>query len=265
MERSFIHSARIFMQFMRRDCYIYAQEMHTNIINYGIIYPIKLGFFFAYLQKNIYFGPESVEKGTMLFVGSMIIPLLVIAYKVVAELVFDLEGNRFVDYQMTLLSPQLVLIQRIVFASLFTFVLTAPLFPIVKLFIGSHLATQNTSWIKLFAVIYASSLCCASYNMMAMCFLSIRQLRIFWSRINFPLMNLGGMWAPLATIATFSPILGKIAYLNPLLYVMEGIRQAALQSDEFLPFWLCMTMLIAFSLLFTVLSCHFFKKRVDHI
>jgi len=261
----FMHSCMVFLQFMRRDFYIYKKQIKTFFINYVILTPLRLGFFFAYLQKNIYFESQAAEHGTMLFVGSLIIPLLVIAFTITIDLLFDLEGDRYIAYQLSILNPRLVFVQRTLFAGLFTFILTLPLFPMVKLVVGNNLVTDETSWVKLTCVLFMGALCCASYNMLAMSLLSIKRLRVFWPRVNTPLVNLAGMWAPLFAIKMFSPLLGVIAYANPLLYIIEGMRQAVLASPVFLSFGLCMGALALFTCFFTVLSWHFFKKRLDYV
>lgn len=265
MTYSFMHNVYVFLQCMRRDWYVYSKQLWTYFVNYIIIYPLKLGIFFAYLQKNIYFSTQDAQQGTVLFIGSLIIPLLVVAFTVTVDLLFDIEGDRFISFQMNNLNPRLILLERILFAGAFTFILVVPLFPIVAFFAQSHLVTDHTSWIKFICIVAASSICCASYNVLAMCLLSVKRMRIFWSRVNAPLMNLAGMWAPLFAIKQFSPLLGVIAYANPLLYMIEGMRRASLSSDQFLPFWLCMLILCLFSCVFMVLACYFFKKRMDHV
>lgn len=265
MIHAFRHSFYVFLYYMQRDFYIYGKQFWTYFINYIIITPLKLGVFFAYLQKNIYFATQEAEQGTILFIGSLIIPLLVITFTVTVDLLFDIEGDRFISYQLSILNPKLVLVQRIIFASIFTFILTVPLFPMVKLFVGNNLVTDHTSWIKFTCIVAASALCCASYNVLAMCILPLKKMRIFWSRVNSPLMNLAGLWAPLFAIKQFSPFLGVIAYANPLLYMIEGMRQTTLPSEQFLPFWLCIIMLCFFSLVCTMFAWYFFKKRMDHI
>jgi hypothetical protein len=265
MQHSVIQSARIFLAYMWRDAYVYLKDMHVHIINYVILYPVMLGFCWAYLQKNIYFGVYEVEKGTSLFLGSITAPLLSIAFKVIVELLLDLEGNRFINYQLGILSARLLLFQRILFASLYTFLLTIPYFPMVKLLVGDHFATYNASWIQFALLVYASALCCASYTMLAMSLLTVDSIGSFWVRVNWVLMNLGGFWVPLVVIRQFSPLLGCVAYGNPLLYMMEGTRSAILGTDQFISVYYCIPILLAFSCLFTVLSWYFFKKRLDHI
>lgn len=265
MYNSYASIARTFLVCMWRDSFVYLKDLQTHLINYLILYPVMLGFCFAYLQKNIYFGVEAVEKGTSLFLGSITALLLSIAFKVVVELLFDLEGNRFINYQITILSPRLLLLQRILFASLYTFLLSIFYFPMVKLIIGDHFFTANASWLQFTILIYFSSLCCASYTTLSICVLSVNTLGAFWIRVNWVLMNLGGFWVPLATIKQFSPFLGKLAYLDPLMYMMEGTRSAILGSDEFLPVSYCILILFLFSILFSGLALYFFKKRIDHI
>jgi ABC-type multidrug transport system permease subunit len=250
---------------MWRDTYVYLKDIHTHIINYVILAPIILGFCFAYLQKNIYFGTQEIERGTCLFLGSITAPLLYLAFKIMVELLLDLEGKKFINYQLGILPARILLVQRIVFASLYTFLLTIPYFPVVKLILGNNLATTNASWISFIVLMYVSSLCCASYTMLAMCVLSVETLGSFWIRVNWVLMNLGGFWVPLAVIKQFSPILGFLAYFNPLLYMMEGTRSTILGTTIFISAFYCMVILLAFSMLFIILSWYFFKKRIDHI
>lgn len=257
----------IFFAFMRRDLMVHGKDLVAHAINYLIISPLLFGFCFAFIQKNIYFGTsvDAATKGTIMFIGSMIIPLLVITYKLLAELLFDLEGNRFIDYQMTILHPRLVLLQRIIFASLYTILLTAPFLPITRMIVGDNLNLAAIDWLKFMSIIVASVFCCASYNITVITVLKIEHLKSFWIRVNWPLMNLGGFWVPLAIIKEFSPTLGMFALLNPLTYIMEGLRCAVMGSGEFLPFNICLVALIIFALFFGGLACFLFKKRVDHI
>jgi ABC-2 type transport system permease protein len=251
--------------FMWRDVYVYGKDIRTHAINYVFLYPLVLGICFAYLQKNIYFGADEIEKGTILFLGTITTPLLLLAFKAVIELLLDLEGNRFINYQLTIVPAPLIIIQRIFFASLYTFFLAVPYLPMVKLFLGNHLATGNALWPPFVCLMYASSLCCASYTMLAIILLSVKTLGSFWIRVNWVLMNLGGFFVPLAVIQKSYPWIQCIAYANPLLYIMEGTRSAILGTNQFISVYWCIPILLLFSVAFTALSCRFFKKRVDHL
>ena len=78
-------------------------------------------------------------------------------------------------------------------------------------------------------------------------------------------MTLGGFWAPLYIVQQSSTLLGYIVYLNPIIYLTEGLRRALLGDSAFLPVGVCVFALFGFSVLFTLLTFHFFKKKTDHI
>lgn len=258
-------TAIVFLRFLQRDVYIQKQRIGTFLINYGIIYPTIYSFAIGYIMANTYFGNTPLQ-GSALFIGHILVIIVAFANSLNIGLLFDFEHQRCIDYQITLLSPHLILLERILFASLFTFVISIPFFPIAALILGKSFVTTHTSWPKMFLVLYISSLCCSAYTQFTACVIpSSHKLRSFWMRVNFGLINFGGIFIPWYLMKQFSSLLGYITLLNPLLYVTEGLRSAILNRTEFLPVWICIGAMLIFSILFTLLSFYFFKKRVDHI
>ncbi|MDR3551072.1 MAG: ABC transporter permease [Candidatus Babeliales bacterium] len=258
-------SALVFLRFLQRDIYSYRQRVYTYLINYAVIYPVLYAFAIGYLQSNSYFGNNPLQ-GSSLLIGHLLIIIIVFANMLNIGLLFDFENHRFIDYQVTLLNPRLILLERILFASIFTFAISMPFFPIAKLVLGDAFVTTQTSWLKTFLMLFVSSLFCATYTQFMVCIIpNSRKLRSYWMRINFVLNTLGGLFIPWYVINKLSLTLGSIALINPLLYITEGLRQSILAQPEYLPFWLCICMLLIFAIAFTLLSFHFFKKRVDHI
>ncbi len=260
-----IPTIKIFFYFLWRDIYVYSKKFHANIINYALLYPLNYAFSFVYLQASIYFKDNSVYMGTLTFAGSIMLPIMILTNTITFALLFDLEQNRFIDYQIILLSPRLVLLERIIFATLFSFVLTVPFFPISKLLLGPHLDLSNTSWPALISMIFVGSLCFSSYQLLSAYALKSNQIRTFWTRVNGLFITFGGFWIPLEVMAQYSATLGICVQANPALYVTEGIRQAILKSPLFFSIPYCITILLSMSTLFTILSWYFFKKRTDHI
>lgn len=267
MNSSWMTTVRIALQFMKRDFFIHARRIHVWLINYGILKPILYSLYVAYIQARVFFGAAGDPvRGTTIFAGEMLFVIFPLTYHLMIPLLYDLEGERFIDYQIMMLKPQLVIIQKIFFSSFFTFVMTLPFFPISKLLLGENLATENTQWIILCLFLYLCSLVASAYHMLAACALkNSYATRMLWARINLPLIFLGGMSIPLYIMKQYSPLLGFISYANPVVYMSEGIRQALLGSDLYLPLSLCVTALLAFTLIFTFFACYCFKKRVDHI
>ena len=260
-----MQTIHVFLQFLWRDIYVNVKKLKPQFINYALLFPALFGISFAYLQGNVFFGPGNAHLSTIFFAGTCIAPIIILAFQFTFDLLFDLEGNRAIDYQITILNPRLILLERVLFASFFVFFVSIPYFPMAKLMLGATIDTSNTSWLSLFFILYLGALCCSAYHQFAACVLRQNQITMFWVRVNHILIAFGGLWIPLHVMHTYSPVLGYLARLNPIIYLSEGIKQAIVGGKEFLPLAHCAIALCVFSVIFIVLSWHFFKKRVDHI
>ncbi len=259
-------TARIFAQFIRRELRVYKTELLQLLINHTIILPIMFSISIAYLQARSYFGANAHSMSTLLFSGNIIIPLMTTAFSIMFALFFDLQGNRFIMYQITLLSPRLVVLQRLLFGWGLCFILTAPFYPIGKLLLGTELDTTHTSWPAVLLMVLVSTLFCCSYHLLAAIYLTNpASINTLWARINGPMLSLGGLFIPFYIIKKFSSTIGSLMYLNPAIYITDGLRQAIIGGDQFLPLWLCIAVLTCCSVACTLCSIILFKKRVNHI
>jgi ABC-2 type transport system permease protein len=260
------HSALIFLQFLRRDFYVHGRRIGNLIVNYSIIYPVMYAFVFGYIQTNVYFGHGNATQGTILLAGNISIIAMIITFQYALDLLLDLEHDRFIDYQMTILHPSLIIIERILFSSLFAFLLVIPSLPLSKILLQENMDTHNTAWGFVFIAMYLGALCCAAYHQLAIILIKKSDsISLLWSRVNIPFIALGGFWIPFHIIYTYSPLLGNAVRINPILYFSEGLRQALVGGPQFFSFTLCISMLICFSIIFCIASLFFFKRRVDHI
>jgi ABC-2 type transport system permease protein len=261
-----LRTAKVFLYFLWRDFYVYKSRVLNYCINNCFIYPILYSVFFGYIQPNVYFGVGSEAKATALFIGHILIIIFVFANTLNSTLLFDLENVRFTDYQITLLPPRIFLLERIFFASLFTFIIAIPYFPVAKLLLGHRFVVSNANWPLTYLILYLSALCCSAYTMFAACWIeNSRKLRTFWMRFNFPLLTFGGLFVPWFVSKQLSSTLGYAMLFNPLLYISEGLRSSILGSPEYIAAPLCILALLIFTTIFTLLSWHYFKKKVDHI
>lgn len=264
MTSQFIRNVHLFLQFLYHDFYLQKQQLLNHVINYSIIYPALYTFCFAYLQTQIYFHGQT-QIGAMVFAGTCMVPLLVLTFHITFDLLFDLEKNKHTYYQITAINPRLLLVEQILFSSLFTFFIMIPFFPFARIFASSFIDLTNIHWPSLFLMLYLGALCFSAYHKLAAVILSVKKISMFWTRVNYILLILGGFWIPLHVIHQFSPVLGFLVRLNPILYLTEGLRQSIIGGSRFLPLTQCASALFVLSIIFTLLSFHFFKKRVDHI
>ncbi len=262
MSRSFF----LFLRFFQRDFFVYKKQLRRFFVNFSFLRPLFYSFSFAYIQANIIFISQQTKFVTILLAGNMVLILMVISFTLAAPLLFDFEEERFIDYQISILRPHLVILERILFSSLFCFVVMLPFFPMAKLILRTSFDTTHTSWSLVFLISYLGSLCCCAFHYLIVCAMKGSEyLPSLWMRIEIPLLILGGYIAPLHTILKLWPTFGYIVFLNPYLYVAEGFRSAILGTSEYLSISACAAGLIGFSILFTLLTFYFFRKKTDHI
>jgi len=262
INRSFM----LFFQFLRRDFCRYKKQIKRYIVNFGIIRPLTFAISFAYIQANILFGTQQTHISTIFLIGNSMMILMVLTFSLMARLLFDLETDRFVEYQITIINPQLLLVQRIVFATLFAFCISLPFFPMSKLILWNYIDTSHTSWPKLFLILFVGALCLSAYNLLCSTMLkNPKSITSLWMRVNIPLLVLGGLWTPMYIIQSTAPKLSYLLYLNPIMYITEGLRHAMLGKNSFFSIPTCIAGLLILTTVFTAFSFYFFKKRVDHI
>ncbi|MCL5875673.1 MAG: ABC transporter permease [Candidatus Dependentiae bacterium] len=257
----------LFLRLMQRDWYQYKNRILSYyLINYAFIYPAMYSLSFGYLQANLFFNGADPLRGTTLFVGNFLLVVIVVSSNLGLQLLFDLEHERTIDYLMTIAPARLIIIEKILFTSLFTFFILSPYYPVAKLLLGSFFLTSSLSIPKTVIMLYASCLMCSAYNHLVACVLPGSDgISRFWRRVNTPLFMLGGFWVPFYVVKQFSSLLGTIALLNPFLYITEGMRQAVLNSSLFMSFERSLFFLICFTGIFICAALRVFKRRVDHI
>ncbi len=259
-------SLRTFITFLWRDYYVQIRNSGHFLINNVLLYPIIQGVTFLYLLPSIIFGAPNPAVNTTMFIGNIILLMLILTWKMALPLLFDLDQDRFIDYQISILNPALVLLERIIFSSIFTWILLLPVFPLVSLYFPSYFDTSTASWWRVVLVLYCGSLFCSAYHIFMACWLdSPRDIRRLWVRYNQVLFILGGFSIPWHIVNQTSPVLGLITRFNPMMYISEGLRQAFLNDARFFSYWQCIGVLLFASCCMTILAWRAFKRRVDHI
>jgi ABC-2 type transport system permease protein len=266
MQSQFFNTLSIFYQFFRRDLYVYSKQLNRFVINYVFIYPSIYAICFAFLQARNYFGDQAQQLGTLSFSGVVLLIMASTAYRSTFDTFFDIIDQKHISFCITLISPRLLLLQRILFASLLTFCLNVPFYFVARLLIGHMFDMSNMQWTSLLLILAVGSVCCVSYHMLAAVSLKcIEQIGSFWFRVNFVLLVFGGTWIPHYVIRSIFPVLGYLTYLNPITYITEGLRQSIIGGQRFLSILICVAALICFIVVFITLSFKTLKKRIDHI
>lgn len=259
-------SVAVFIQFMARDFKIFMQRLRVHMLNYGFISPVLLAGTFGYVLPWISLGESATRGSTVMFAGGILWSLFPLANSLTMDLVFDLERERFVGYQMSVLHPSLVIIQRILFSSFVCTVCMAMFVPVTKLVMQDRFVLSNASFWQMGMVIFCGALFCCSYAMASQTWISSsRKIKNLWLRLYYPMLMLAGSMCPWKAYMKVSPLLGYITLCNPLMYLSEAMRSAILGGDEFFSVSLSLIVIIASTVVCIALSLYNFKKRVDHI
>lgn len=254
------------MQLIYRDFYILKNRILTYVINYCIIFPLVTILGFGYIQSGVFFKSPYAQASLILMIGSFVFTTTSMCFSFISPFIYDVEGNRFIDYQLTLLPAPLLVLEIIVFAALFALITALPFFPLVRIIFPQLFSGLQNSWVALLLVLFFMCLCIASYIMLAMCLIkSSFQIRQFFVRVNLPLVILGGSWLPWYMMKQYWAPLAYIVLLNPFTYITEGIRASLFGNNSSIPWYLCILALATFTFIFTIASCHFFKRKLDPV
>jgi ABC-2 type transport system permease protein len=257
----------IAVQFFRRDLHVYLRKLPRFCAQYAMIYPLFFGICWAYLVPHAgATGAAQSAASSIIFVGIMLFSILPFAFAITADFLFDFEHERFIDYQLILIPAWAIIVQRIVFSTLFIFFGLLPFFPFTKLVFGQLVNLPYVSWSGTLLMMFFASFFVSAFQMAFFSYArGTMQVRHFWRRISYPMSMLGGFLVPWKVLVAFSPLIGYLVLINPYLYITEGLRSAILGTDQFFPWMMCIGALLGFGLFCMTLAVVLFRKKVDPV
>lgn len=185
----------------------------------------------------------------------------------VSTMIADLEGDRTILYTLTLPIPSwLVFVYIGVSWSISSSILSLLMFPLGKLLLFSQFDLMKISLSKLPLIFIVSNLFFGFFALWLVAVLKkMRNLSHLFVRVVNPMYSFGGWWYSWFAIYNISSILGCLHLINPLLYVMEGMRAATLGQEGYLPFWFSLSGLTLFTVGFAWDAIRRLQKRLDCI
>lgn len=183
----------------------------------------------------------------------------------IARFVSDLEGDRSITYYLTLPLPQWAVFVRLAISNALQAMLIAIFFlPLFKLILRDSLPFADFSTGKFIIMFLLGNLFFGFFSL----FLASRINRLdemgnVWLRIVFPMWFLGCFQFSWEVLAKMSPKMAIINLLNPMVYVMEGMRAAVLGQSGSLPFWNCCGAIIIATVIIGFFSTMKLRKKLD--
>jgi len=263
MNKSIVFYAYVFKQLLIEELIIFRETFADKIIDLGIWVSCTAGIF-GYIMPA--FG-LSADYGSFQLAGLIASAGLFEVFPSIMMLVSDIEGDRVISYQLTLPVPSwLILMKKIAYYAINGLSLAICVTPIGKLVLWNQFSLTNISIIPFLLMVIVTSIFYGTLILwLASKVKSMSKIGNIWMRFIFPMWFLGGFQFSWSVLYKVCPPLAYLNLLNPMTYVMEGMRAALLGQQEFLSVWLCILALIVFSMLSGWRATVKLKQRLDFV
>lgn len=247
---------RIFWQLVKRDLHILKPRLKGKMVDGATVVASQV-LLFGHLMPIIGMPKELIAP---IFIGTIIQLCLSIGHGLSMRLMFDLENNRFIDYQVILpISKHWLFATYVINFMIELSLITLPLFSLGIIALGESFVMVEPHPI-LFSIIFLLSL--ALLGSLQLSFSFIYPFRWFfdnlWPRRLSPLFLLASVFFPWKLIWNLSPLLGALFLCNPFTYIAEGLRATLIGGPNFLPAFVCIPALI----FFVIICCLIFNRGV---
>lgn len=253
----------IFKELVKIDLNIFKQNFKDKIIDLTIWVVLTL-FVTRYILP--YFGVSNTY-GILQLGGVLAAVGLFESYPGIIDIVSDVEGDKIINYSLTLPIPSyLVILSKVTYFAITYLLLTICVFPIGVLCLWGEIDLASIDYLKLFIAFIVT---CGFYGSFAMWAASITKnmqtLGTVWSRYIFPMWFLGGFQFSWKALYSVFPIIAYLNLFNPMIYITEAIRSTILNPNDYLNFWLCIMAILFFTVTFFIFGFKTLKKRLDFI
>lgn len=256
-----MNKINVVLQLLRRDLLRFKRDfwgkmidtsslLLTNLIVFGYFMP-QLG-----LQSN--YGPFMLISAIASFgffdtVGK------------VSSLISDIDGDRTISYTLTLPIPSwLTFVYIGIYWALNSALITIWLFPLGKLVLFNQFHLSQISYWKLIPIYLSLNLFYGFFSLWLTSMLkNISDVGILWVRVINPLIMFGAYFYSWKAVYAFSPLIGYLNLLNPVVYAMEGMHAAALGQEGYLSFWICLPLLWLFTIACAWHGTRRLQQRLD--
>ncbi len=254
-------SLKTFYALIKRDMKVFRWVFFDRLIN-ACIWVIINGFISQYIFSKM--GMQS-GYGSFMACGIIISNGIFDILGNTSRLISDIEGDRTIDYYLTLPLPHWLGITRIALVNAFqSMCVSIAMFPLAKLLLGSNFSLSSIVWIKFFTIFIVahlfygySSLVIASYMQ------NLWGIENIWSRFIYPVWVVGGFQFSWKTLHSVAPTFSYFNLFNPLVMCFEGFRGAVFGQEGYVSFWICFLSLVGWTIIFGYIGTKRMMRRLD--
>ncbi len=249
------------VQLIRRDLRIFKEQFWGKCLDAAIGLVITVLIFGRLLPT---YGLAS-NYGSFILVGAIASFGFFEVIGRVSSMIVDLEKYRTILYILSLPIPAwLVFTYYGLSWALLSSIISLTLFPLGKLLLFSQFDLGQISLWKIPIIFVLSNLMFGFFALwLSSVFKKMSSLSHLFVRVINPLYMFGGYFFSWTAVYALSHTAGYLTLLNPLMYVMEGMRSAMLGPTGYLPFGMSVLALILFTLVLGWDAIRRLSKRLD--
>jgi hypothetical protein len=244
------------------DLLVYKQLFIGKVIDLGIWVSINIAIT-SYVMP--FFGLSNF--GPVQLGGTIVAAGFFEVYSNVIDLVSDIEGNRIINYALTLPIPSnLAFASKSVSYFIMYVALTSTMVPLGLLWLWGTFDFTQISYFKLMlAILFQSAFYACFVLWVASITPHVARLGSVWRRFISPMWLIGGFQFSWLSLYAAMPSFAYLNALNPMIYITESTRTALLGQTGYANFWLCLAAIAFFSVICFIIALRNLKKRLDFV
>lgn len=246
---------------IRRDLRVFREEFWGKLIDTSLLLFTTIVIFGYFLPA---YGLKA-DYGPFLLVGVIAGFGFFDVIGKVGLMIADMEGDRTILYTLTLPIPStLVFVYIAISWGLISFIMSLLMFPLGKALLYTQFDLSKIHLGKLALIFILSNIFFGFFALWLSAVLKkMSNLSHLFVRVINPMYSFGGWWYSWYAIYDLSHGIGYAHFINPLLYVMEGMRAATLGQQGYLPFWFSFFALFVFTAALGWDAIRRLKKKLD--
>ena len=258
-----MNSWPVFFQLIRKDLTVFRRSFWKKFVDTAILFITNVLAFGYFLQQ------EGAHEGYAAFfvVGAIAsFGFVEIVGKVGIQLA-DMGGDRTIFHTLVMpIRSRMVFYYMGISWALTSILMSILLFPLGKLLVFTEWNLAGISWWRLPIMFVTANLFFGYFALWLTGILkNMTDLNQLWLRYIAPMWMFGGYVYSWQSAYDLSPIVGYISLINPMIYVMEGMRAATLGQAGYLPFWMSMLMLWIFITACSLHASRRLRQKLDCI
>jgi len=254
-------SLNVFFKLLERDLLGFKRGFFSKFFDTTFL-------FFTNVIVTAYFMAEqwvSSKYGPFILIGSIASFGLIEVVGKAGAMIADIDGERTISQILVFpVRSELVFAYFGIFWAISAALLTIPLFPIGKLLMFKRFDLSTISYVRLVPMFIVTNLFYGFFSLWVTSLMkNVSAISSIWMRAINPMWMFGAYFYSWQAAYALSPTIGYLSLINPMVYIMEGMRAATLGQEGYLPFWICFLMVIGFTILLGMHAIHRLKKRLD--